>query len=57
MTMARIPNTDLDIFPLCLGGNVFGWTANEQESFDVLDAYAAVRPAWRFGDRSAVPGR
>jgi probable F420-dependent oxidoreductase len=23
----------------------------------LLDAYAAVRPAWRFGDRSAVPGR
>ncbi|PYR30929.1 MAG: alcohol dehydrogenase [Acidobacteria bacterium] len=39
--MARIPNTYLDVFPLCLGGNVFGWTANEQQSFDVLDAYAA----------------
>jgi len=23
--MARIGNTDLDVFPLCLGGNVFGW--------------------------------
>src|SRR4029079_9518988 len=31
--------TDLEIFPLCLGGNVFGWTADEQESFAVLDAY------------------
>src|SRR3989442_117724 len=39
--MARIRNTYLDVFPLCLGGNVFGWTANEQQSFDVLDAYAA----------------
>jgi aryl-alcohol dehydrogenase (NADP+) len=37
----RIPNTTLDVFPLCLGGNVFGWTADERQSFDVLDAYAA----------------
>ena len=39
--MARIPNSDLDVFPLALGGNVFGWTADERESFAVLDAYAA----------------
>ncbi len=39
--MPRIPNTDLDVFPLCLGGNVFGWTADEASSFAVLDAYAA----------------
>jgi aryl-alcohol dehydrogenase-like predicted oxidoreductase len=37
----RIPNTNLDVFPLCLGGNVFGWTADERQSFVVLDAYAA----------------
>jgi aryl-alcohol dehydrogenase-like predicted oxidoreductase len=39
--MARIPDTDLDVFPLCLGGNVFGWTADREASFAVLDAYAA----------------
>jgi aryl-alcohol dehydrogenase (NADP+) len=39
--MARIPDTSLDVFALCLGGNVFGWTADEQQSFAVLDAYAA----------------
>ena len=39
--MPRLGRTDLDVFPLCLGGNVFGWTAGEQESFDILDAYAA----------------
>jgi aryl-alcohol dehydrogenase-like predicted oxidoreductase len=33
--------TDLSVFPLCLGGNVFGWTADEPQSFAVLDAYAA----------------
>jgi len=39
--MAKIGTTDLDVFPLALGGNVFGWTATQEESFAVLDAYAA----------------
>jgi aryl-alcohol dehydrogenase-like predicted oxidoreductase len=38
--MTRINNTDLDVFPLALGGNVFGWTADEAQSVAVLDAYA-----------------
>jgi aryl-alcohol dehydrogenase-like predicted oxidoreductase len=39
----RIPlgSTGLHVFPLCLGGNVFGWTADEEASRDVLDAYVA----------------
>src|SRR3954452_4345890 len=37
--MAPLGRTDLDIFALCLGGNVFGWTADEAQSFAVLDAY------------------
>ncbi|WP_141583781.1 aldo/keto reductase [Actinomadura sp. WMMA1423] len=32
---------ELDVFPLCLGGNVFGWTADRDRSFQILDAYAA----------------
>src|SRR3954454_17335251 len=39
--MATLGRTELDVFPLCLGGNVFGWTAGEAESHAVLDAYAA----------------
>jgi aryl-alcohol dehydrogenase-like predicted oxidoreductase len=39
--MATLGRTGLDVFPICLGGNVFGWTADEQESFAVLDAYVA----------------
>jgi aryl-alcohol dehydrogenase-like predicted oxidoreductase len=38
--MTKIPDTELDVFPLCLGGNVFGRTADEEASFAVLDAYA-----------------
>ncbi|QFG20726.1 aldo/keto reductase [Actinomadura sp. WMMB 499] len=32
---------DLDVSGLCLGGNVFGWTADRDTSFQLLDAYAA----------------
>jgi aryl-alcohol dehydrogenase-like predicted oxidoreductase len=39
--MANLGTTELDVYRLCLGGNVFGWTADEAESFAVLDAYAA----------------
>lgn len=37
--MTRIGRSDLDIFPLSLGGNVFGWTADRDTSFAVLDAF------------------
>ncbi|MYM19394.1 aldo/keto reductase [Brevibacterium sp. 5221] len=37
---ARIPRTDIEVFRLNLGGNVFGWTADREESFAVLDAFA-----------------
>jgi aryl-alcohol dehydrogenase (NADP+) len=37
--MAHLGRTDLDVFPLCLGGNVFGWTADEPQSRAILDAY------------------
>ena len=39
--MTRIGNSDLDIFPLVLGGNVFGWTADQATSFDLLDAFVS----------------
>ena len=37
--VTSIGQTGLEVFPLCLGGNVFGWTADRDESFAVLDAY------------------
>lgn len=43
MTSPRraIGHSDLQVFPLSLGGNVFGWTADRDTSFAVLDAYTA----------------
>ena len=37
--MTLLGTSDLDVFPLALGGNVFGWTADRDASFAILDAY------------------
>ncbi|WP_313375397.1 aldo/keto reductase [Chishuiella sp.] len=34
-----IKNTDLEIAPINFGGNVFGWTLDEKQSFDILDQF------------------
>ena len=39
MTHIVLSKTDLHVHPLCLGGNVFGWSADEAQSFTVLNAY------------------
>ena len=39
MTMRTLAKTDLQISELCLGGNVFGWSADEKQSHDVLNVY------------------
>src|ERR1700728_4040485 len=39
--MTVIGNSDLDVFPLGLGGNTFGWTSDKETSFAVLDAFRA----------------
>jgi aryl-alcohol dehydrogenase-like predicted oxidoreductase len=39
--MVTIGSSDLEVTRLCLGGNVFGWTADRDTSFAVLDAYVA----------------
>ncbi|MBD2752836.1 aldo/keto reductase [Spirosoma validum] len=40
MEKRTIGHTDLAVAPLAFGGNVFGWTADEQTSFQLLDAFA-----------------
>lgn len=39
MQLRKLGNSGLEIAPLVLGGNVFGWTADKATSFDVLDAF------------------
>ncbi len=41
MHQVRLGTTDLQIAPLNLGGNVFGWTLDEKQSFRILDTFAA----------------
>ncbi|MEV7197521.1 aldo/keto reductase [Streptomyces sp. NPDC093510] len=60
-SLRQLGSSDLEVFPLSLGGNVFGWTADRTASFDVLDAYTAaggnfidtadVYSAWVEGNR------
>jgi aryl-alcohol dehydrogenase-like predicted oxidoreductase len=73
MTMPRrtLGASDLSVAPLVLGGNVFGWTADEAASFRVLDAfvdaggnmidtadvYSAWVPGHRGGESETVIGR
>jgi aryl-alcohol dehydrogenase-like predicted oxidoreductase len=38
MQLRNLGRSGLRVAPLCLGGNVFGWTADESASFAVLDA-------------------
>ena len=37
----KLDGSDLEVYPLALGTNTFGWTADEPTSFAVLDAYFA----------------
>ena len=38
--MIKLANTDLTVYPLCLGGNVFGYSADKENSEAVLSFYA-----------------
>ena len=37
--MRKLGNTDLETAPIVFGGNVFGWTLDKKESFELLDAF------------------
>ncbi|RBY77671.1 aldo/keto reductase [Geodermatophilus sp. TF02-6] len=57
--MPRIPGTDLTVSDLCLGGNVFGWTADEPTSAALLDRFtdATVSTQSPFVDTAESYGR
>jgi aryl-alcohol dehydrogenase-like predicted oxidoreductase len=41
MKKRKLGNSGLELAPLALGGNVFGWTIDEPASFQVLDAFVS----------------
>jgi aryl-alcohol dehydrogenase-like predicted oxidoreductase len=41
MEKRKLGNSDLEVAPIAFGGNVFGWTIEEQTSFDILDQFTA----------------
>jgi aryl-alcohol dehydrogenase-like predicted oxidoreductase len=55
--MPQLPGTDLTVSDLCLGGNVFGWTADQPTSYAVLDRFSdAVDPQPAFVDTAEMYG-
>lgn len=71
MQRRTLGKSGLQVSPLCFGGNVFGWTADEPASFKVLDAfvgagmnfidtadvYAKWAPGNRGGESETILGR
>lgn len=41
MNYRQLGNSDLQVAPVTFGGNIFGWTVDEQTSFELLDAFTA----------------
>ncbi len=39
MQLRKLGNSGLEVSPICFGGNVFGWTIDEQTSLQLLDAF------------------
>lgn len=55
MDKRRIGRSGLSVAPFCLGGNVFGWTADEDTSFAILDRF--VEQGFDFIDTADVYSR
>jgi aryl-alcohol dehydrogenase-like predicted oxidoreductase len=55
MTPRQLGRSGLSVSPICLGGNVFGWTADESTSFSILDAW--VDAGFNFIDTADVYSR
>jgi aryl-alcohol dehydrogenase-like predicted oxidoreductase len=55
MEYRKLGRSALEVSPLCFGGNVFGWTADERTSFSLLDAW--VDAGFNFIDTADVYSR
>ena len=41
MDKRKLGGSDLEVAPIAFGGNVFGWTIEEQTSINILDQFVA----------------
>src|SRR6204780_4311771 len=55
MKTRKLGGSGLEVSPICLGGNVFGWTADEPTSFAILDAFLGA--GFNFVDTADVYSR
>ena len=55
MKTRKLGGSGLEVSPICLGGNVFGWTADEPASFSILDEF--VGAGFNFIDTADVYSR
>jgi len=55
MEKRKLGNTDLFVYPITFGGNVFGWTIDEAKSFEILDGF--VDAGFNFIDTADVYSR
>src|SRR6202167_5916665 len=52
MKTRKLGGSGIEVSPICLGGNVFGWTADEPTSFAILDEF--VDAGFNFVDTADV---
>jgi len=55
MEKRQLGTTDLHVYPVTFGGNVFGWTIDEKKSFEILDAFTGA--GFNFIDTADVYSR
>jgi len=55
MEKRQLGTTDLHVYPITFGGNVFGWTIDDKKSFEILDAFTGA--GFNFIDTADVYSR
>jgi len=55
MEKRKLGTTNLEVYPITFGGNVFGWTIDEKQSFEILDAFTGA--GFNFIDTADVYSR
>jgi len=55
MEKRQLGSSDLHVYPITFGGNVFGWTIDEKKSFEMLDAFTGA--GFNFIDTADVYSR